>query len=166
MADYTQLMAHAESALLYPTDLSDAEWRLIEPLLPTPGHTGRPRHWPLRLILDALFYQVKSGCPWRLLPREYPPWQTVYYYFRLWREDGTWERLNDSLRARLRQRIGRHANPSGAVLDSQSVKTTEKGALVAMMLSRKSRAANAICWWTLKGWCSKSNSYPPICMTP
>ena len=94
-----------------------------------PEHTGqgRPRLHCLRAILDAVFYVLKSGCPWRLLPRDFPPWKTVYDWFRRWRIDGTWERLNDELRERLRSRLGRNPNPSAAIVDSQSVKTTGVG---------------------------------------
>ena len=81
----------------------------------------------MRAILDAVFYVLKSGCPWRLLPRDFPPWKTVYDWFRRWRIDGTWERLNDELRERLRSRLGRNPNPSAAIVDSQSVKTTGVG---------------------------------------
>ena len=116
---------------IYPSDLSDAEWQHLEPLLPPPKATGRPRQWPLRLILNGIFYLVRSGCAWRMLPQEYPPWPTVHDYYRRWRRDGTWERIHGQIRQLVRQAMGREAAPSGAVLDSQSVKTTEKGALAA-----------------------------------
>jgi putative transposase len=111
----------------YPTDLSDAEYASLEPALPPPRPWGRPRVHPLREILDAIFYVIRSGCAWRLLPHEFPPWQTAYHYFRLWRLDGTWERLNAGLRERLRIRAGRAPQPSAGVIDSQSVKTTGVG---------------------------------------
>jgi len=111
----------------YPTDLSDDEWRCISPHLPKPTGQGRPRLHGLRAILDAVFYILKSGCPWRLLPRDFPPWKTVYDWFRRWRIDGTWERLNAELRKRLRWRLGRNPNPSAAIVDSQSVRTTAVG---------------------------------------
>ena len=111
----------------YPTDLSDAEWRCISPHLPQPAGWGRPRLHGLRAILDAVFYVLKSGCPWRLLPRDFPPWKTVYDWFRWWRIDGTWERLNTELRRRLRWRLGRNPNPSAGIVDSQSAKTTGVG---------------------------------------
>jgi transposase len=78
----------------YPSDLTDAEWQYLEPLLPTPKATGRPRQRPLRLILNGIFYLVRSGCAWRMLPKEYPPWPTVHDYYRRWRQDGTWERIH------------------------------------------------------------------------
>ena len=111
----------------YPTDLSDEEWLCIRPHLPEHTGEGRPRIHGLRAILDAVFYVLKSGCPWRWLPREYPPWKTVYDWFRRWRIDGTWGRLNAELRGRLRRRLGRDPNPSAAIVDSQSVKTTGVG---------------------------------------
>ncbi len=109
----------------YPTDLSDAQWQKIEPHLPVPKARGRPRLHPLREILNAIFYLVRAGCTWRLLPHDFPPWQTVYHYFRLWRKDGTWERINTALREEVRVAAGRDPEPSAAILDSQSVKTTE-----------------------------------------
>ena len=111
----------------YPTDLSDDEWRCIRPHLPEPTGQGRPRLHGLRAILDAVFYVLKSGCPWRLLPRDFPPWKTVYDWFRRWRIDGTWERLNAELRRRLRCRLGRDPDPSAGIVDSQSAKTTGVG---------------------------------------
>src|SRR5829696_515501 len=111
----------------YQTDLSDAEWACIEPHLPTPKSEGRPRIHDLREILDAVFYILRSGCAWRLLPHDFPPWKTVYHYFRLWRIDGTWERVNGALRERVRALAGREASPGAAIVDSQSVKTTERG---------------------------------------
>lgn len=111
----------------YPTDLSDAEWERLAPLLPAPRTSGPPKTHSPRAILDAIFYVLRSGCPWRLLPRDFPPWKTVYHYFRQWRIDGTFERLNSALRERLRARLGRNAHPSAAIVDSQSAKTTGVG---------------------------------------
>jgi putative transposase len=111
----------------YPTDLSDDEWRCIGAHLPEPTGQGRPRLHGLQEILDAVFYVLKSGCSWRMLPREFPPWKTVYDWFRKWRIDGTWERLNAELRERLRWHLGRNPNPSAGIVDSQSVRTTAVG---------------------------------------
>ena len=111
----------------YPTDLTDGEWALLEPHLPPASPRGRPRVHSYRVILDAIFYLVRGGCAWRLLPRDLPPWRTVYHYFRQWRDDGTWERLNTVLREQLRLRQGREAQPSAGIVDSQSVKTTGVG---------------------------------------
>lgn len=111
----------------YPTDLNDTEFNHLAPLLPPDNTTGRPRKHPWREILNAIFYVTRSGCAWRMLPHDLPPWKTVYHYFRLWRKDGTWERLNAALREALREKEGRNAQPSAAILDSQSVKTVEGG---------------------------------------
>jgi len=111
----------------YSTDLTDTEWEYIESYIPAPNKRGRPRIHSTREIPNAIFYVLKSGCPWRLLPREFPPWETVYFWFRRWRIDGTWERLNAGLRERLRTRLGRNPQPSAGIVDSQSVKTTGVG---------------------------------------
>ena len=112
----------------YPTDLSNAEWSLLEPHLPAPKRRGRPRvHCP-REVLNAVFYVLKTGCQWRMLPRDFPPWKTVFHYFRRWRFDGTWERLNRGMRERLRARLGRDPQPSAGIVDSQSVKLQASGA--------------------------------------
>jgi putative transposase len=112
----------------YQTDTSDTQWAYIEAHLPSPkAATGRPRIHPLREIVDAVFYIVKSGCAWRLLPHDFPPWKTVYHYFRSWRLDGTWERMHAALRQRVRARTGRNPQPSAGIVDSQSVKTTGVG---------------------------------------
>ena len=111
----------------YSTDLSDAEWECLEPHFPPPNKRGRPRAHTTREILDAIFYVLKSGCPWRLLPRDFPPWESVYCWFRRWRIDGTWEQLNATLRERVRTSLGRNAQPSAGIVDSQSAKTTGVG---------------------------------------
>jgi putative transposase len=111
----------------YPKDLSDAEWNHVEPHLPVPEGRGGPRTHSLREILNAVFYLLKSGCQWRLLPHDFPRWPTVYWYFRKWRIDGTWERINRALRERLRMRLGRDPQSSAGVVDSQSVKSTAVG---------------------------------------
>jgi putative transposase len=111
----------------YPTDLSDTEWTYLQGYLPTPQNDGRPRIHSLREILNAIFYIVKSGCPWRLLPHDFPPWKTVYHYFRTWRLHGAWERMHRALRERVRVRLGRNPQPSAGIVDSRSVKTTRVG---------------------------------------
>src|ERR687890_601133 len=111
----------------YQSDLSDAEWGCLEPYLPAPIAHGRPRVYPLREILDAIFYVLRSGCAWRLLPHDFPPWRTVYHYFRAWRLSGLWERMHSALRERVRVRLERNPQPSAAIVDSQSVKTTGVG---------------------------------------
>ena len=111
----------------YQTDLSDAEWSCLEPHLPAPEATGRPRLHSPREILDAILYVLKSGCAWRLLPHDFPPWRTVYHYFRAWRLSGIWEKMHAALRERVRVRLKRNPQPSAAIVDSQSVKTTGVG---------------------------------------
>jgi putative transposase len=111
----------------YPTDLSDKEWRCINPHLPRSKGRGRPKIHASRTILNAVFYVLKSGCPWRLLPKDFPPWKRVYDWFRKWRIDGTFERLNAALRELLRTRSGRNPLPSAGIADSQSAKTTGVG---------------------------------------
>jgi putative transposase len=111
----------------YQTDLSDAEWGCLAGHFPAPKATGRPRLHELREILDAIFYVLKSGCAWRLLPHDFPPWKTVYHYLRSWRLDGTWEKMHAALRERVRVRLERNPQPSAGIVDSQSVKTTGVG---------------------------------------
>jgi putative transposase len=111
----------------YQSDLSDEEWSFLEPHLPAPKATGRPKMHSTREILNAVFYIVRGGCAWRLLPHDFPPWKTVYHYFRYWRLDGTWERMHAALRQRVRVRLERNPQPSAAIVDSQSVKTTGVG---------------------------------------
>ena len=113
----------------YQSDLSDAEWSCLKPHLPAPKAYGRPRLHSTREILNAIFYVLKSGCAWRLLPHDFPPWRTVYHYFRAWRLNGLWKRVHAALRERARVRLKRNAQPSAGIVDSQSVKTTGVGAI-------------------------------------
>ena len=118
---------HSRKALRYQTDLTDAEWVVIEPHLPPAHGTGRPRSWPMREIVNGIFYVMRAGCPWRLLPSDLPPWGTIYRWFAKFRDDGLLEKINHSLVMADRERVGREASPSGAIIDSQSVKMTEAG---------------------------------------
>ena len=128
----------------YTTDLTDEQWALLEPLLPAAKPGGRPRSVDLREVVNGLVYVLRTGCPWRSLPHDVPPWGPVWSYFRRWRDDGTLDRLHDELRAQTRRADGRNPQPSAACLDSQSVKTTEKGGRAAMMLTRRVKDAHAI----------------------
>src|SRR5215204_7437874 len=101
----------------YSTDLSDDEWECLELLVPAPNKRGRPRTHGTREILNAIFYVLKSGCPWRLLPKDFPPWETVYWWFGRWRLDGTFERLNAALCERVRSRLGRNPLPTAGCAD-------------------------------------------------
>jgi putative transposase len=112
---------------IYDTDLTEGQWALVAPLLPQPHGSGRRQQISLRLIINAIFYLLRTGCQWRLLPKEYPKWQTVYYHFAKWRRDRTWEDITAALRELLRLKLGRQATPSMVIIDSQSVKTTEAG---------------------------------------
>ncbi len=131
------------AAQRYPTDLTDDEWRVLEPLIPPAKPGGRPRGVDPREIVNAVRYLLRSGCAWRLLPREFPPWPTVYAYLRRWQADGTWERLAGALRRDLRAALGRRPEPSAAVLDSQTVRTTEKGGPAATTAASGSPGASA-----------------------
>jgi len=128
----------------YPTDLTDDEWRALEPLIPPAKPGGRPRSADVREVMNAVRYQLRAGGAWRLLPHDLPPWQTVYAYFRAWQADGTWERIAGALRRDLRVALGRAPEPSAAVLDSQTVKTTEKGGRAATTRASGRPAGSAI----------------------
>ena len=132
---------------MYPSDLTDIQWVRLEPLLRGDRGSrhagGRPRKYELRRVVDALLYVVKTGCQWRQLPSNFPPWLSVHQQFRVWRDDGTWERVSRALREQGRRTSGRNAAPTVAIIDSQSVKTTGKGGRAATTQARKSRAASA-----------------------
>ena len=111
----------------YPSDLTDAQWNVVRTLVPAPKPGGRPATYPRREILNAMLYRTRTGCQWRALPHDLPPWRIVYWYFMNWRDDGTLDRVHDRLRALVRAADGRDIQPTAAVLDSQTVKTTEAG---------------------------------------
>ena len=127
----------------YATDLTDAECQILEPLLPAEKPGGRHRLYPMREIINALRYLLRTGCSWRLIPHDFPHWRTVYEYFKIWKEDGTWLKIHDCFHARLREQMERDKQPSAAIVDSQSVKTTEKGGRKeAMTAARRSPDGN------------------------
>jgi len=123
----------------YPSDLSDQEWAALEPLLPQAGVRGRPRETSLREVVNAVLYLLRTGCAWDYLPHDFPPSDTVYGYFRQWEAEGTLERLHATLRRRVREAEGRAAAPSAAVIDSQSVKSTERGGRLARLATMRAR---------------------------
>ena len=133
--------------LRYPSDLTDAEWALVEPMIPPAKRGGRRREVNVREVLNAIFYVLSTGCQWQALPKDLPPKSTLYDYFDLWTYDGTLENIHHALYVRCREQIGREASPTACVIDSQSVKSAEKGgpALTptAMMRAKKSTARSA-----------------------
>lgn len=149
----------------YSTDLTDREWELIQHLVPPATAGGRPEKYPKREILNALWYLARSGCAWRLLPHDFPPWPVVYHYFRAWRDDGTWQHIHDMLRGDVRVAAGKPRQPRAGIIDSQSVKTTEKGGSTATIRTKTSMAANGI-FSSIREGCSWSWwSRPPVYQT-
>src|ERR1035437_4473518 len=132
---------------MYPSDLTDVQWAKMEPLLSAPRgerHAGgRPRKYPLRRVVDAVLYGVKTGCQWRQMPADFPPWQTVYQRFRSWRQSRVWERVGKTLREQGRKAQGRNATPSVAIMDSQSAKPALNAGDAVTTQARKSRGASA-----------------------
>lgn len=125
----TTRVQHSRAGLRYGSDLTDAEWAILAPFLPPACARGRPRKWEMREIVNAIFYVLRGGIAWSLLPKDFPPWSTAYRWFARFRDDGTWERINHHLVMLDRERVGREASPTAAVIDSQSVKTTESGGI-------------------------------------
>ncbi len=130
--------------IAYPSDLTDAQWRLIVKRIPPAKPGGRYRSVNMREVVNGILYLVRTGCSWRQLPHDFPPWGTVHWYYRCFRLDGTWQKIHDALRDKVRVSAGRKKSPSAAIVDSQSVKTTEKGGRMAMTRARRSTVASGI----------------------
>jgi len=149
--------AAERSGLRYPSDLNDAEWALVAPLIPPSKRGGRPRSVNVREVLNAVFYVLWTGCQWKALPKDFPPKSTVYDYLDLWEWDGTLERLHHALYVQERERQGREASPTVAIIDSQTARGASKGGLRsiprAMMPARRHRAASATFWSTRSASC-------------
>jgi transposase len=138
----------------YPDDITDKEWELIEPiLLKNESRGGRKPKYARREVMNAIFYLIRTGCSWRHLPHDFPPWNVVYTQFARWRNRGIFERMHDGVKETVRQTLNRNAKASAGIIDSQSVKTTEKGGSVAMMQEKKLKDAKGILQSTQKGSC-------------
>ena len=128
--------------IAYPSDLTDAQWRLIVKRIPPAKPGGRYRSVNIREVVNGILYLVRTGCSWRQLPHDFPPWGTVHWYYRCFRRDGTWKKIHDALRDKVRVSDGRKKSPSAAIVDSQTVKTTEKGGRMGMTRARRSTVAS------------------------
>ena len=152
---------HRQSAerhgLRYPSDLTDAEWALVEPMIPPARHGGRPRDVNVREVLNAIFYVLSTGCQWKALPKDLPPKSTAHYYLMLWDWDGTLDHIHHALSVAVREQAGREASPTVAIIDSQSGKAAQKGGLrltrKAMTQARRSPGASATSWSTRSASC-------------
>ena len=130
---------------VYPSDLTDEEWKVLRPLMPKrKTKRGRPREVSFRQILNGIFCLNKEGCQWRALPKEFGSWQKIYHYFRLWNRDGLWQQINDKMVGQLRRADGREYHPTAAMIDSQSAKTTQKKGRAATTRAKRSKVASVI----------------------
>jgi putative transposase len=137
-------MLVAMTRMSYPTDLSDAQWKRIEFYVPKPKPGGRPATYSRREVVNAILYQTRNGGTWRSLPHDLPPYRIAFHYFRAWQKDGTWDRIHDAMRDKVRKQAGKTPKPSAAVLDSQSVKTTEQGGPKGYDAGKKNRRPQAV----------------------
>ena len=135
----------------YPGDVTDEQWSLIESRIPPEKPGGRPRSVVMREVINGILYLNRTGCSWRMLPHDLPPWGTVHYYYRCFRLQGIWQDIHDRLREQVRVDAGKEKTPSAAIIDSQSVKTAEKGGAAGTMRERKSAEESGISWSTLSG---------------
>jgi len=127
----------------YPSDLTDDQWAIIEPLIPPAEPGGRSRDVDMREVVNAILYLNRSGCSWRMLPHEFPPWGTVHYYYRRFRLDGSWQLIHDKLREKVRRKAGNKPTPSAAIIDSQSVKTDAPSQKAATATTRARKPLDA-----------------------
>ena len=131
------MIAMEKSSRVYPTDMTDAQWEIIRPMLPPSPPVGADREVDMRKVVNGIFYLNRTGCQWRMLPREYEHWNTTFGYYNRWRKDATWQRIHDTLREEVRRQDSREPTPSAAIIDSQSVKTTEKKGRAVTTRARK-----------------------------
>src|SRR5918994_3578652 len=164
-----QRPAHDRAGLRYPSDLTDAEWALVAPFVPPARRGGRKRTVDVREVLNGILYVLATGCQWRALPKDLPPKSTVHGYLTLWAWDGTLGRLHHALFVQVREQAGKDASPTAAIIDRQSVKGAEKGALASArrvsMRARRSRARSGTSWSTRSACCSAPRSIPPASRT-
>jgi putative transposase len=135
----------------YPSDVTDEQWSLIKSHIPPEKPGGRPREVDMRQVINGILYLNRTGCSWRMLPRDLPPWGTVHYYYRRFRLEGAWSNIHDRLREQVRIDAGKKKTPSAAIIDSQSVKTAEKGGRAVTTPERKSAEESGISWSTRWG---------------
>ena len=138
MKHHKEIVSHRQP---YPTDMTDRQWQIIALFIPHPKSNkqdgGRERTTDIREVLNAIFYLLNTGCSWRMIPHDFPKWQIVRYYFDTWKMDGTWKKIHNALRDKVRLKAGKKKQPTAGIIDSQSVKTAEKGGFVAMMLENR-----------------------------